>query len=120
MEIDKTESWDKGATGWRAFSYSNPNGLPAGAYDFVLYLGGQEVQRTRFTIGSAARPTVAPTRTPASTRPAVDAILSNPHYERWGKPTNADGCNDQNNGQPVRRFTMQLVVTNRTAPDDLR
>ena len=112
--VDKTEAWDKGATGWRAYSFSNPDGLDSGNYEFILYLGGKEVQRAKFSIGAGAKPTPTATRPPTSSRPAVDAVLSNPHYERWGKPTNPDGCNDPTNATPVRRFTMQLVVTNRT------
>lgn len=113
--VDKTESWDKGATGWRAFSYGGGSGLDAGTYEFVLYLGGKEVQRAKFTLGTAARATSTPTRPAAAARPALDVTLSNPHYERWGKPTSANGCVDETNATPVRRFTIQIVVTNRTA-----
>jgi S1-C subfamily serine protease len=113
--VDKTESWDKGATGWRAFSYGGADGMTSGTYEFVLYLSGKEVQRAKFTVGSTAKATSTPTKPPAAARPALDATLSNPHYERWGKPTNADGCNDPTNATPVRRFTMQLIITNRTS-----
>jgi len=103
--VDKTEAWDKGATGWRAYSYSNPAGLTAGTYQFILYLEGKEVQRATFTIGKVS---------PA--RPPLDVVLSNPHYERWGRPTNPDGCNGPyNNGSPVRRFTTEIIVTNRSS-----
>jgi hypothetical protein len=106
--VDKSEAWSSGATGWEAYSFSDPAGLTAGAYQFVLTLGGKEVQRSQFTVTKAATPT------PLVLRPALVPTLSNPHYERWGKPTNPDGCNDPNNMNVVRRFTMQLVVTNNT------
>lgn len=109
---EATEKWDKGATGWRAYSWSNEDGLPSGTYQFILYLDGKEAQRATFTIGKPVAPT--PTRAPA--RPALDVVLSNPHYERWGRPTAPDGCNGPyNNGSPVRRFTMELIVTNRSS-----
>jgi S1-C subfamily serine protease len=111
-QVDKTETWDGGATGWRAFSLPDPDGLTPGTYEFVLYLGGKEVQRATFTVGAAARATPTPTRPATSARPNLQVTLSNPHYERWGKPTNADGCNDYNNSMPVRKFTMQMIVTN--------
>ena len=68
---------------------------------------------------TSAPPTVtavpAPSSTPTATAtPNLQVTLSNPHYERWGKPTNPDGCNDYTNATPVRKFTMQLVVTNNT------
>jgi hypothetical protein len=44
----------------------------------------------------------------------VDVTLSNPHYERWGRPTDSTGCRNYNNGSPVRRFTIQLIVKNNT------
>ncbi len=58
-------------------------------------------------------PSTTPTRVPVVPSP-LNVTMSNPHYERWGKPTNPDGCNDYNNGIPVRKFTMQMVVTNNT------
>lgn len=114
VEVDRTESWDKGATGWRAYSFSNSGGLESGTYDFVLYLDGREVQRSRFTVGSLARPTATPTMPPVSTRPAIDVILSNPRYERWGRPNPGQCGEPYNPGSPVRRLSFELTVTNRT------
>ena len=50
--LEKNETWDKGATGWQAYSWSNNDGLPlsSGNYEFILYLGSKEVQRAAFTI----------------------------------------------------------------------
>jgi len=50
--LEKNETWDKGATGWQAYSWSNNDGSPlsSGNYEFILYLGSKEVQRAAFTI----------------------------------------------------------------------
>jgi hypothetical protein len=50
--LEKNETWDKGATGWQVYSWSNNDGLPlsSGNYEFILYLGSKEVQRAAFTI----------------------------------------------------------------------
>jgi hypothetical protein len=65
-------------------------------------------------------PTVpAPTATvppaPPTPPPPLSVTLSNPHYERWGRPTDNTGCFYYNNGSPVRRFTIQVVLKNNTA-----
>jgi hypothetical protein len=50
--LEKNETWDKGATGWKAYSYVTNDGSPlsSGNYEFILYLGSKEVQRAAFTI----------------------------------------------------------------------
>jgi hypothetical protein len=71
--------------------------------------------------------TIQPTPTPTATVPAPTATtapvapgplsvtLINPHYERWGRPADNTGCFYYNNGSPVRRFAMQIVLKNNTA-----
>lgn len=44
----------------------------------------------------------------------LSPTLSNPHYEQWGRPTDSGGCRNYNDGSPVRRFTIQMIVRNNT------
>lgn len=54
---------------------------------------------------------VPPTATPLAPSP-IGVTLTNPHYERWGRPTSANGCEDYNNGSPVRKLTFELNIHN--------
>ncbi len=77
---------------------------------------------------TALPPSATATRPPAPTATATATVtmapvapsplnvtLSNPHYERWGRPTDSTGCLNYNNGSPVRRFTIQIIVKNNTS-----
>ena len=79
--VEKNETWDKGGTGWRAFSYATTDGssLTPGKYEFVLYLGGREVQRATFTI-SASKPTPPPVSSDCGVIPAGNGGLMVVNY----------------------------------------
>ena len=88
-------------------------------------VAAQTVTVTRVPTTTVPSPTATstltpPTATPKPTAttnvpPALSPTLTNPHYERWGRPTDTAGCWNYNNASPVRRFTMELVVKNNTA-----
>lgn len=102
--------------------------VPATPTPFVVTATPAPATATPIYVVVTATPTVTPPPTPtripapptatippAPSRPALDVTMSNPHYERWGKPTSADGCTNETNATPVRRFTTQLSITNRTS-----
>ena len=70
------------------------------------------------------RPTARPPQPSNTPRAAQPTAASQPPFtvsinkidlEPWGRPTNPDGCNGPyNDSDPVRRFTIELIVTNQT------
>ena len=58
--------------------------------------------------------TAAPTNTPQP--PPFTVSINKAIYEPWGRPTNPDGCSGPyNDKDPVRRFTVEFVVTNQSS-----
>jgi S1-C subfamily serine protease len=119
---EETEAWDGGATGWIAYYLPDPDGLAPGAYEFVLYLGGKEVQRAKFTVGAAARPTLVPSRATATPVPplagGITVAIQKYDYSQWGRPEGMDdpnkSCGNFNNGRPVKKLTASLRVENKS------
>ncbi|MDE3088636.1 MAG: trypsin-like peptidase domain-containing protein [Chloroflexota bacterium] len=55
VQLERNETWNMGATGRTSYAYFNTDGSPLtpGNYEFVLYLGGREVQRAAFVVASS-------------------------------------------------------------------
>lgn len=82
--VDKSDAWDQGNTGWRAFSYGTNDGTPlqAGNYEFDLYLGGKLAQRATFVI-STVKPTATPASSACGTIPAgMGGLIVFNYYDR--------------------------------------
>ena len=61
-------------------------------------------------------PTPRPTNPPPSPTPgAITAVWNVKGYEQWGRPV--FGCAAFDNGNPVRKFNVEVIVTNNSAQD---
>lgn len=61
-------------------------------------------------------PTARPTNPPLSPTPgAITAVWNVKGYEQWGRPV--FGCAAFDNGNPVRKFNVEVIVTNNSAQD---
>ena len=59
--------------------------------------------------------TAQPPPPTATSQPPFTVSINKIDFEPWGRPTNPDGCNGPyNDRDPVKRFTIELVVTNQT------
>jgi predicted component of type VI protein secretion system len=62
-----------------------------------------------------AQPTDTPRPTDTPSPPPFTVSINKAIYEPWGRPTNPDGCSPPyNDKDPVRRFTVEFVVTNQS------
>ncbi|MBN1659660.1 MAG: FHA domain-containing protein [Anaerolineae bacterium] len=67
------------------------------------------------TSAPAPTNTTQPPQPTATSRPPFTVSINKIDFEPWGRPTNPDGCNGPyNDRDPVKRFTIELIVTNQT------
>jgi S1-C subfamily serine protease len=116
VKTDSARSWDLGATGWRAFRAPATGALASGTYEFVLNLGGKEVQRAKFTVGAAVRPTSTP---PPPKAGAITVAIQKYDYSQWDRPEGMDDpnktCGNFNNSRPVKKLTASLHIENKSS-----